>query len=278
MKGILAPSRDSLAGVLLSALLANAAGLSPMQADAAEFALAVSPPRFELRAKPGKPIREVIEVTNAAAQAGTFRIQTADWDFLPDASVLFRYALEPDSCRPWVAIERRELTVLPGQSYRFRFEVTPPPGQPPIECRFAILLEGQEQSAKAGALAIPLAGRMGVIVYVAVGDVAPQLTVTGSSVIKINGQATPVLQVHNSGPAHGRLGGFLSGTDASGQRLEFSPAGTPILPGETRAITLSASRPGTPDTAVTPKYPVVIRGKLEWGEGRSADLDQRFTE
>jgi hypothetical protein len=277
MKGLPSPSRKSLPGALLPICLASAC-LSPLPADAAEFALAVSPPRFELRAKPNERIHEVIEVTNAAAQAGTFRIKTVDWDFMPDASVLFREELEPGSCRPWVAIERRELTVLPGQSYRFRFEVSPPAGQPPVECRFAILLEGQEQSAKAGALAIPLAGRMGVIVYVAVGDVAPQLSVASSSVMKINGQASPVLQVHNSGTAHGRMEGFLSGTDASGQRLEFSPAGTPILPGETRTVTLSASRPGTPDTAVIPKYPVVIRGKLEWGDGRSTDLDQRFME
>jgi hypothetical protein len=29
---------------------------------------------------------------------------------------------------------------------------------------------------------------------------------------------------------------------------------------------------------VTPKYPVVIRGKLEWNNGRSTNLDQRFME
>jgi hypothetical protein len=96
--------------------------------------------------------------------------------------------------------------------------------------------------------------------------------------MRVNGQPTPVLQVRNSGTAHGRLQGFLSGTDASGQLLEFSPAATPILPGETRAIPLSASRAGTPDTVVTPKYPVVIRGKLEWNNGRITNLDQRFME
>ncbi len=45
--------------------------------------------------------------------------------------------------------------------------------------------------------------------------------------------------VRNSGTAHGRLTGFLSGTDAAGNKLEFTPSTLPILPGETRGIPLT---------------------------------------
>ena len=62
----------------------------------------------------------------------------------------------------------------------------------------------------------------------------------------LNGRKLPVLQVKNLGNAHGRLAGFLQGTDASGRRLEFEPSTLPILPLETRAIALTATeRPET---------------------------------
>lgn len=251
-----------------------AIGLSP--AGAAEFAVAVSPPRFELEVKPGETVREVIEITNAAAQSSVFKVRTADWSLAPDASVSFMDELAPSSCRPWVAIERRELTVTPGRPYRFRFEVAPPADAQPVECRFAIMIEGQDQTTTSAGLAIPFNARLGVIVYAAVGDVQPQLSVVGSGVQNVNGEPTPVLQVRNTGTAHGRLGGFLSGTDASNTKLDFAPGTTPILPGETRTVALVATRSGDPHTAVAVRFPVTIRGKLEWGKKQSQDLEQRF--
>jgi len=252
----------------------TAIGLAP--ARAADFAVAVSPPRFELEVKPGERLREVIEITNAAAQSSVFTVRTADWSLAPDASVSFMDELAPQSCRPWVAIERRELTVMPGRPYRFRFEVTPPADAPPVECRFAIMIEGQDQTTTGAGLAIPFNARLGVIVYAAVGDVQPQLSVVGSGVQTIDGQPTPVLQVRNTGKAHGRLGGFLSGTDASNTPLDFAPGTTPILPGETRSVALVATRPGDPHTAVAVRFPVTIRGKLEWGKKQSQEVEQRF--
>jgi hypothetical protein len=82
-----------------------------------------------------------------------------------------------------------------------------------------------------------------------------------------------VLYVSNSGRAHGRLAGFLSGTDAGGRNIEFTPSGLPIMPGETRAIALGVA--GDERTAVDIAYPITIRGNLEWG-GRSTPLDVRF--
>ncbi|SEA71569.1 hypothetical protein [Variovorax sp. YR216] len=240
-----------------------------------QFALAVSPPRFELKGKPGTPVRDVIELSQIDARPGAYTVRTADWTFKPDATVDFIDALAPDSCRPWVAIERKELTVTPGRPYRFRFEVTPPPDTPPTECRFAILVEGKEQAASPN-MPIGLSARVGVVVYVAVGDVKPSLSVVGATVQTVNGVKMPVLKVRNDGTAHGRLAGFLKGTDASGTALEFTAATLPILPGETRDIALSAARPGNADAAVQVSFPVTVRGKLEWGESGSTEIDQRF--
>ena len=39
----------------------------------------VSPPRFELTAKPGETQRQVVEIMNADVQPATYRMRTADW-------------------------------------------------------------------------------------------------------------------------------------------------------------------------------------------------------
>jgi len=238
------------------------------------FAALVSPPRFELVGKPGEPIREVVEITNASGQAAKFRLRTTDWTFDAAASVKFEDELKPGSCRPWVAIERREITVSPGGKYRFRFEVAPPAGAPAGECRFALMIEGDEQSVQTpGGPSFPIAGRLGVIVYVTLGNAEPRLEVVGSKVAPVNGVDVPVIAVSNTGNAHGRLMGFLSGTDASGAKLEFTPATLPILPGETRAISLVAYKDR--DEVVKVAYPITIRGKLEWS-GKAVPFEQTF--
>ena len=245
-------------------------------ASAGEFALGISPPRLELELKDGASTRQVLEITNASTQASALRVQTADWTMGPDNAPVFFEALQPGSCRPWVALERRELTVSAGRPYRFRFEITPPAGTTPGECRFALLFEGQEQ-VTTGPAAVPFNARLGVIVYVALGGATPTLSVVGSDVQSVNGRQTPVLRVTNSGMAHGRLTGFLSGTDAAGQSLEFSPDTLPILPGETRVIALHPSRPGDPDNNAVPvRFPVTVSGKLEWGTDQAQTIAQRF--
>lgn len=254
-----------LSSVALALLVAS-------PARAADFAFAVNPPRFELAAQPGERLRQVLEITNASPGASTLLVRTADWRFEPDGSSVFIDELQPASCRPWVAIERRELVVAPRQAYRFRFEVAPPAGQAPVECRFAILLQGKEPSrSQSGGPSVT--GRMAVIVYVRVGDVHPELEVTGGSVRQQDGRPVAVLHVRNTGMAHGRLDGFLTMQDAAGRSFEVTPASTPILPGETRGVALPLSE--GEGTAV-PQFPVTIRGRLEWGKDRATEVDRRF--
>jgi hypothetical protein len=266
------PSRRRTAFRLAMALSASAAAAVPAQA---QFSLAVSPPRFELSTQAGERVREVIELTHSDARAGAYKLKTADWTLRPDGSVDFSDELLPGSCRPWVAIERRELSIAPGRPYRYRFEVAPPPGTPPMECRFAVMVEGQEPTT-APSMPIALGARVGVIVYVAIGEVAPVLELAGTAVKSVDGRPAPVLKVRNAGNAHGRLAGFLSGKDADGTTLEVQASTTPIMPGETREIALLATRPGDPETAVAIRYPLTVSGKLEWGRKGSIAIEQRF--
>ena len=259
---------------ILTAIAFCAAILSS-QAFAQNFAAVVSPPRFELSVKAGERVREVVEISNAGPQSATYHVRTGDWTLGADASVTFSDALGAGSCRPWVAIERRDIVVPGGGRYRYRFEVQPPTGTPPGECRFALLIEGDEESLRTqSGLTVPVSGRIGVIVYVVVGAAAPDLQIVGTSVGEVSGHRMPILSIRNTGNAHGRVTGFLSGVDAKGQSLDFSPSTLPILPGETRAIALVAGT--APDVISEVAYPVRVRGTLEWGAGKRMEFDQQF--
>jgi hypothetical protein len=238
------------------------------------FAAYITPPRFEVQVAPGQNLRQVVEIQHVGQQKGNYRVYTNDWAFLPDNSVAFSDALAADSCRPWVAVERRELTIEPGARYRYRFEITPPAGTPARECRFALMIEGLEPARVQGDLNFPVGGRIGVIVYATIGDAAPKLEITGTRVAQVDGQPTAVVDVRNLGNAHGRLEGFVNGTDASGARFEMAPADLPILPGETRRIAITpVAENGKP--APTVRFPLAVKGNLEWGKNR-LPLDASF--
>ena len=243
-------------------------------AHAQGFAAMVSPPRFELAARPGKTLRSVIEVSNRSTAPARYLMHTADWNFSPDFSVNFHDELQPDSCRPWVAIERPEVMVPGAGTLRYRFEVSVPADAPAGECRFAVMIEGAEPSiARSRGLDMPVAGRIGVIVYLTVGDGAPELEVLGPKVATLNGRQIPVLRVHNSGTAHGRMSGFLTGKDAKGISYDFTPSDFPILPHEEREVFLTPST--ATDDHPTLTFPVTVKGTLEWGNQKT-ELNQRF--
>jgi hypothetical protein len=238
------------------------------------FAALVSPPRFELAAHPGKTLRSVIEVSNRSTAPARYLIHTADWTFSPDFTVNFRDEIEPGSCRPWVAIERPEVVVPGGGTLRYRFEVNVPADAPSGECRFALMIEGAEPSiARSKGLDMPVTGRIGVIVYLTIGDGSPNLELFGSKISALNGQQIPALRVHNSGNAHGRMSGFLTGVDAKGISYDFTPSDFPILPHEEREVFLTPST--ATDDHPTLTYPVTVKGTLEWGKQRT-ELNQQF--
>lgn len=256
-------------------LLFALSGCAALPAHADDFAAIASPPRFELAGKAGAPMREVVEITNAAATSAQYTVKTADWTLDANAGVQFDDGLQAGSCRPWVSIERHAITLPSRGKYRFRFEIDPPGDAPRRECRFALMIEGDEQIAKTPAgIAFPISGRLAVIVYVNIGDAQPKVEVVGSATANVDGVRTPMLQVRNSGDAHARLSGFLSGTDAKGAHLDLAPSTLPILPGETRAIALVVDHEGDAPAPLI-AFPITIGGKLEWAD-QSMPYEHRF--
>jgi len=237
----------------------------------AGFSAMVSPPRFELHGKPGEVIREVVDIENAGDVPAVFSIRTADWDLSESGGLtIFPAELQPGSCRPWARIERRSIRLQPQSGKRFRFELHLPEQAPAGECRLAILVEpGDEENvlARARNIRFPVEGRIAIIIYVSVGDAAPLLTLHTLKLEDVNGRLTPVAVLENTGNAHGRPDGFLQGRDASGKSFDFIVAQTPILPGQTRPVTLwQAPAQGEAAIALTP--PLQVKGLIEWQGGQ----------
>jgi hypothetical protein len=257
--------------VFVRACLLTLGLLGSTMAAAQGFSALVSPPRFEDTAKAGTTYRNVVEISNISGSPSHFTLKTADWTLDSHGAAVFVDTLAADSCRPWVGIEAPEITIAGGAKRRYRFEVVVPPDAPSGQCRFAILIEGDPEPV-ANALTPPVAGRIGVIVYLTIGDGAAQLSVAGAKAETVDGRTVPVLQVRNTGNAHGRLAGLIDGVDAKGRKFVFAPSGLPVLPGETRAIALTpeGDDPDTPAAAIA--FPVRLQGRLEWG-GQHVDVD-----
>ncbi|ALN60601.1 hypothetical protein GLE_5260 [Lysobacter enzymogenes] len=257
------------------AVLCLPLALLPAAAGAQGFSALVSPPRFEDRAKPGSVYRNVVEITNVSARAARYTLKTADWTMDAHGAVAFDTALAPGSCRPWVGLEAAQIDVAANGKRRYRFEVAVPADAPAGECRFAILLEGEPESA-GGALALPVSGRIGIIVYLAVGEAAARLHVVETTTAQVDGQRVPVLRVRNEGNAHTRLEGLIDGIDASGRRYGLQPSSLPILPGETRTLALTPQADDADSAPPALAYPLQLKGALEW-DRQTLPLDLRLT-
>ncbi len=241
--------------------------LNLMPQLAAAFALMVSPPRFELQSKPGKTIREIIEIENVSNSTQNLSIQTNDWQLDSQGSVLFEEALAADSCRPWVALEAKKLTVQPSASKRFRFEIQIPENTTDRECRFAIMLEGEPQVNR-GQVPLPVTGRVGVIVYLRLGNAAPALSITkAQQMTNANGSKNLALEINNTGNAHGRLEGYIKATDNTGKVWQLSPSADPVIPGKPRVIALIAQDDYQPNMSGM-QLPIKLKGTLEYEGGK----------
>lgn len=237
---------------------------------AAQFAAYVIPARFELNTRPGNIVKDVLEIGNDDIKGADYKVMTADWVLKPDAGVDFiTDTLAPDSCRPWVRLERLNIRVAGKGKRRFRFEVHVPADAKPGLCRFAIMLEATEATtpAQIGNIQLPLLGRIGVIVYLRVGDAKPDLSLEGVETRMINGRTTPVALFRNTGNAHARPEGMLAGVDGKGAKLEFSVSPLPVLPGELRAVPIWVQ--GDAGRSVTVNFPLKLSGVIEWEGGKA---------
>ena len=251
-------------------LLLSTCWLSPVYAGS--FEIAVAPSRLELSANTGQRLGQSLEIQNVGRSPTELNIRTLDWVYSEDGRISYHEALLPNSCRPWVTLEKSSIKLNAQAKRAFRFQVQVPANAPAAECRFMVAIEGKEPASQpvltqgGASLNLPVNGRIAVAVYIAVGGAEPKLTVKQLNVQNIKGQRIPVAIVSNQGSSHGRLSGVLEATDAKGQVFELAPETTPILAGQTRTLVL------TPQAIANqklnpPTYPIQAEGSLDWDKG-----------
>lgn len=253
-------------------MLAVCASVSSVNASG--FDASISPPKFELKAKPGQKLRQVVHITNSGQAVSEYFVKSIDWEFTKNGDVKFNEGPpKATSCRPWVHIERHSIRVPLHIARPYRFEVHVPETAPSGQCRFALVFGPNPKKvapAMVQGMKIPVVGRIAVIVYVTVGDAKAKLKLLKLEKRKVNGKLLPVAVIKNSGDAHGRLFGTLTAKGVGKKKLELTADQVPILPGRTEVIPLrpvdwSSGEAKPADFSLKP--PVQIRGKLEWDGG-----------
>ena len=261
---------------LFSPFVRNAAALSlallAACVHAAPFEIAVAPSRFELTAKGGERLGQSIDIHNLGNAPTAVSIRTLDWTYSPEGQITYHDELLSGSCRPWVVLERRTLTVPAQTKNSFRFQITPPADAPRGECRFMITIEGVEPAQQSiirsggASLSLPVTGRIAVAVYVMLGGAEPKLEMHQFTMRDVAGKRTPTVSVTNTGDAHGRLEGTLDAKDAKGRTFSLAVEGTPIMPGQTRNLVLMP-KGDDGQNVPQPSYPVQASGLLDWDKG-----------
>ena len=251
------------------------------QTLAAGFDASVSPPNFELNAQPGQVIRQVINITNMAEETSIFAIHTEDWWFQENGEVKY-HAGEPTaySCRPWTRIERHKIRIPAKRDRPYRFEMHVPADAKPGACRFALIVGGDPDKPLTTNIAknvsMPIVGRIGVIVYLTIGDAKPKMRLQQISMEPYDNKLIPLALFHNEGNAHARPSGVLEGVDATGKEVELWVSPIPVLPGQTRNIPLFPiewSSGSAKELKATLHPPIKVKGVIEW-QGDKLQLDR----
>jgi fimbrial chaperone protein len=263
-------------------VIAGLASWTYLAPATAQFTATISPPRFELEVKAKQVDRRTIDITNAGSQNARYRVYTADWTLDEAGELKFSTELQPDSCRPWVALERAKFQLPAGGKLRYRFEVQAPDTLPAQECRFAIFFEGDDEHFDAN-LPIPMNGRMGVVVYVRHEGLTIAAKTLEPVTLRAEGLTVPGLGVTNTGGSTIRFSGFLEGRDANGKRVYFSPSSLPVLPGQTRTVAMmpvdpmQSGKAAKDRTPVTWVWPLDVSGDLIISDTGKQSVPVKFT-
>lgn len=233
---------------------------------------AVSPARFELNSSPGQRVAQVLDIYNPSSKTASYSIRSSEWFYDDFGRSSYSDDLKEGSCRPWLKLERRKVTIAPQQRRRFRFEFHIPEDVAHQECRLALFIESDERAevAPSGGMNLPVKGRIAVIVYLGVGDVSPKLQVQGVRRLQDGSYAIVTM---NKGTATGRLASELRAVDVDGKDYDAGVSSSPVLPGQRRLLPLNFVEPMTPvmkrngrkPQAVMPNFPVQLSGRIYAG-------------
>lgn len=236
---------------------------------AAEFALGVSPPRLELKARGGDVINQVVRLRNLGTEPQRYTIEAAYWDLTADGDVSLSHRHQAESCQGWLALSQREVNLGVEQTHPYLFSILVPIAQPAGECRFALLIR---HPGRPRPNVFPATGQVVVIGYVTVGDAHPALAV--ENIRLDHAVAPPAIGVdfYNAGTAHGRASGRVVAR-LHQRKLDLLLPPQAILPGRRRTIWLRPLDPRGHGNLTTLRPPIQLNGRLSW-EGGEYTVDK----
>lgn len=260
-------SRSGAAGIFITAFAALAGLASPIAQ--AQFSAGISPARIELAIKAGELERKVIQIVNPTSAPAKFKVYTSDWRVDESGKLVIYDDLQPDSCRPWFALERKSFALPPGGTIRYRFEVQPPANWSGTECRVMVFFEGDDAPAAGGPIAA--GGRLGVAVYLRPQGTVLSAQIVGVQKVNIKGKSRSAVLVKNTGTATVRLSGNFLATEKSGKKWFLAISGSSVFPGRTQAIPMVAVDPLSPTTEIDSDWSETLHVT---GELRLSEIDK----
>lgn len=180
--------------LVLGSLALPISVIPPVQAQ-----VSISPLTIEVQAKRGQA-QGLITVGNSSNEAFRARVYAEPFTYNQDAGFQ-TLASSPNDLRPYLQFSPTELVVPPGVDRRVRFVARFPPNLPDGEYRAVIFTQNLKEtfSTDGSGNKIGITTRIGVTVYVRIGDVKPELKVENVSFIPQKDQMQ--LKVSNTGKA-----------------------------------------------------------------------------
>jgi hypothetical protein len=250
------PLTFAIASSLLVALSTPFLEIRPAQAQ-----VSISPLTVEVQANRGQA-NGVITVGNSSTEAFRARVYAEPFTYDPDAGFKTLES-SPTDLRPYLQFSPAELVVPPGVDRRVRFAVRFPPSLPDGEYRAIIFTQNlQEITSTSGGNKIGITARIGVTIYVRIGDLKPNLSVESTS---FNTQQKQIqLLVRNTGKASvgPKVDWILKQGDKTIKTGKVDPSW--IMPESSRNLTLLSF--GKDQPALAPGT-YQLQGKVLWGSG-----------
>ncbi|MDI6698844.1 MAG: hypothetical protein QME85_07910 [Candidatus Saccharicenans sp.] len=205
----------------------------------AQIYFGITPIRLELKVGPGSQKTEVIYVRNNSPRPVRLKVYTENWTLKEDGSRNF-LGNQPTAfaCRDWIRVNPFDFRLQPGEMKSVRFTVSVPGDTQPGGYHAGISFEQVPEAPPGGRLGqVAFTGKIVAAVYVLVGKVEIQGSLTDLVVDSAGDFQAIRLKLSNPGRTHFRLKGEIRLTAAEGRKaLSLEVPDEPVLPGSERWV------------------------------------------
>ncbi len=216
-------------------------GLGLILTAAAQIYFGVTPIRFELKAKPGTQVTEVIYVRNNSSRPMRIKAYSENWYLKEDGTRMF-VGNEPVnfSCKDWIRINPFDFRLQPGEMRSVRFTVSVPAEAESAGYHAAVSFENVPETGGSSRLGqVAFTGKIVAAVYVVVGKVQVEGSLEDLTFESTGDNQLIKLFLKNLGKTHFRLKGEIQVRRSEGKKvITLSVPDEPVLPGSQRVVVL----------------------------------------